>query len=81
VRNSTRSRAVEWPGHSICVGGAVKRWAGEGRYDEIESEIRRLLVAANTHVQLPAVSHEATVFARTGPPSYAGITNEIVYRS
>jgi hypothetical protein len=49
---------------------------GEGRYDEIESEIRRLLAAGNPGVQLPAVSHEATVFARTGQLSYAGITNE-----
>jgi hypothetical protein len=49
---------------------------GEGRYDEIESEIRRLLTAVNPGVQLPAVSHEATVFARTGQLSYAGITNE-----
>jgi thiol-disulfide isomerase/thioredoxin len=67
-----------WPAKYLFDGDGrlVKRWAGEGRYDEIESEIRRLLVAANTHVQLPAVSHEATVFARTGPPSYAGITNE-----
>jgi thiol-disulfide isomerase/thioredoxin len=67
-----------WPAKYLfdADGRLVKRWAGEGRYDEIESEIRRLLVAANAHVQLPAVSHEATVFARTGPPSYAGITNE-----
>ena len=67
-----------WPAKYLFDGDGrlVKRWAGEGRYDEIESEIRRLLVAANTHVQLPAVSHEATVFARTGPPSYAGISNE-----
>ena len=67
-----------WPAKYLFDGDGrlVKRWAGEGRYDEIESAIRRLLVAANTHVQLPAVSHEATVFARTGPPSYAGITNE-----
>jgi hypothetical protein len=49
---------------------------GEGSYDEIESEIRRLLAAGNPGIQLPAVSHEATVFARTGQLSYAGITNE-----
>ena len=67
-----------WPAKYLFDGDGrlVKRWAGEGRYDEIESEIRRLLVAANTGVQLPAVSREATVFARTGQPSYAGITNE-----
>src|SRR5919107_3534333 len=57
-----------WPAKYLfdADGRLVKRWAGEGRYDEIESEIRRLLVAANTHVQLPAVSREATEFSRTG---------------
>jgi thiol-disulfide isomerase/thioredoxin len=67
-----------WPAKYLFDGDGrlVKRWAGEGRYDEIESEIRRLLVAANTHVQLPAVSHETAAFGRTGQPSYAGITNE-----
>ena len=40
------------------------------------TEIRRLLTATDPGVQLPAVSHEATVFARTDQPSYAGITNE-----
>jgi thiol-disulfide isomerase/thioredoxin len=67
-----------WPAKYLfdADGRLVKRWAGEGRYDEIESEIRRLLVAANAHVQLPAVSHEATAFASTGQPSYAGMTNE-----
>ena len=49
-------------------------------YDEIESEIRRLLKATNPGVQLPAVSHEATVFARTDQPSYAWITDETCIR-
>jgi thiol-disulfide isomerase/thioredoxin len=67
-----------WPAKYLfdAQGKLVKRWAGEGRYDEIESEIRRVLVAANPHVQLPAISREANLFARTGQPSYAGITNE-----
>ena len=67
-----------WPAKYLFDGEGklVKRWVGEGRYDEIESEIRRLLAATNPGVQLPAVSHEATVFARTDQPSYAGITNE-----
>jgi thiol-disulfide isomerase/thioredoxin len=67
-----------WPAKYLFDGEGklVKRWVGEGRYDEIESEIRRLLAAANSGVQLPAVSREAAVFARTGEPSYAGITNE-----
>lgn len=67
-----------WPAKYLfdARGKLVKRWVGEGRYDEIESEIRRLLAAAGPRVQLPAVSHEAAVFARTGQPSYVGITNE-----
>jgi hypothetical protein len=67
-----------WPAKYLYDGEGklVKRWVGEGRYDEIESEIRRLLAAGNPGVHLPAVSHEATVFARTGQLSYAGITNE-----
>jgi hypothetical protein len=67
-----------WPAKYLFDGQGklVKRWVGEGRYDEIESEIRRLLAAANPGLQLPAVSDEATVFARTGQSSYAGITNE-----
>ena len=67
-----------WPAKYLFDGHGklVKRWVGEGRYDEIESEIRRLLAAANPGLQLPAISDEATVFARTGQPSYAGITNE-----
>ena len=54
----------------------MKRWVGEGRYDEIEQEIRRQLTAANPGTQLPSTTAEATAFARTGQPSYAGITNE-----
>jgi thiol-disulfide isomerase/thioredoxin len=67
-----------WPAKYLFdrQGKLVKRWVGEGRYDEIESEIRRLLAAVNPGVQLPPVSQEATGFARTGQPSYAGITNE-----
>ena len=67
-----------WPAKYLFDGQGklVKRWVGEGRYDEIESEIRRLLAADKPGLQLPAVSDEATVFSRTGQPSYAGITNE-----
>jgi hypothetical protein len=67
-----------WPAKYLFDGQGhlVKRWVGEGSYDEIESEIRRLLAAAHSGARLPPVSHEATVFARTGQPSYAGITGE-----
>jgi hypothetical protein len=67
-----------WPAKYLFDGEGklVHRWVGEGRYDEIESEIRRLLAAADPGVRLPSVSREATEFARTGQPSYGGITNE-----
>jgi thiol-disulfide isomerase/thioredoxin len=67
-----------WPAKYLFDGQGrlVKRWVGEGRYDEIEAEIRRVLVAARPGTQLPAVSPEAAAFAKTGEPSYAGITSE-----
>jgi hypothetical protein len=67
-----------WPAKYLFdrQGKLIKRWVGEGRYDEIETELRRVLAAAAPRVQLPAVSREATLFAKTGQPSYAGITNE-----
>src|SRR3954466_10384181 len=57
-----------WPAKYLFDGQGklVQRWVGEGQYDEIESEIRRLLTATDPGVQLPAVSAEATRFARTG---------------
>src|SRR5688572_20801928 len=68
-----------WPAKYLFDGEGklVNRWVGEGRYDEIESEIRRLLSSRNPGVTLPAVSHEVTAFEKTGQLSYAGITNEI----
>jgi thiol-disulfide isomerase/thioredoxin len=67
-----------WPAKYLfdARGRLVKRWVGEGSYDEVEAEIRRLLAAAKPGIQLPAVSQEASRFAQTGQPSYAGITNE-----
>ena len=67
-----------WPAKYLfdAHGKLVKRWVGEGSYDKIEAEIRRLLVAARPGTTLPAVSLEATAFAKSGMPSYAGITEE-----
>jgi len=67
-----------WPAKYLFDGQGrlVKRWVGEGRYAEIEEEIRRQLVAARPGMLLPSFSPEATAFARTGEPSYAGITQE-----
>ena len=67
-----------WPAKYLFDnrGRLVKRWVGEGSYDEIESEIRRLLAAAQPGIRLPAVRREASTFAKTGQPSYAGTTNE-----
>jgi thiol-disulfide isomerase/thioredoxin len=67
-----------WPSKYLfdSQGTLVKRWVGEGRYDEIETEIRRQLVTARPGIQLPAISPEATAFGKTGQPSYFGITGE-----
>ena len=67
-----------WPARYLfdARGELVKRWVGEGRYDDVETEIRRQLVAARPATPLPPVSPETTVFARTGQPSYLGITGE-----
>ena len=67
-----------WPAKYLfdAQGKLVKRWVGEGRYGEIEAEIRRLLAAAMPGAQLPAVTSEVAAFAKAGEPSYAGITNE-----
>ena len=67
-----------WPAAYLfdAQGKLVKRWIGEGSYDQIESEIRRLLLVANPGTKLPEVSAEARAFAKTGMPSYAGITGE-----
>jgi thiol-disulfide isomerase/thioredoxin len=67
-----------WPTKYLfdARGTLVKRWVGEGSYGDIEAEIRRLLVAASPGTELPAISPEATAFAKTGEPSYAGITAE-----
>ena len=67
-----------WPAKYLYDGQGrlVKRWVGEGHYDEIEAEIRRQLMTATPGTQLPSTTPEATAFARTGQSSYAGITNE-----
>ena len=67
-----------WPAKYLYDGQGrlVKRWVGEGHYDEIEAEIRRQLMTATPGRQLPSTTPEATAFARTGQSSYAGITNE-----
>ena len=50
-----------WPAKYLFdrQGKLVKRWVGEGSYDEIEAEIRRLVVSGTPDVHLPAVSQEA----------------------
>ena len=67
-----------WPAKYLFDdrGRLVRRWLGEGSYDEIEREIRRLLVAAHPKRELPNVIELTSAFAKTGQPSYAGITNE-----
>jgi thiol-disulfide isomerase/thioredoxin len=67
-----------WPAKYLfdVQGKLVRRWVGEGDYDQIEAEVRRLLMAAHPGITLPAPSAEAQAFARSGQPSYAGITGE-----
>jgi thiol-disulfide isomerase/thioredoxin len=67
-----------WPAKYLFDdrGRLVRRWVGEGSYDEIEREIRRLLLGAQPGITMPPVSDESSTFAKTGQPSYAGITNE-----
>jgi hypothetical protein len=67
-----------WPAKYLFDdrGRLVRRWVGEGSYDEIEREIRRLLAAAHPGIPLPAVTGEVLALATKGGPSYRGITNE-----
>ena len=67
-----------WPTKYLfdAQGTLVKRWVGEGDYSDIEAEIRRLLVRASPGTKLAPISLEATAFAKTGEPSYGGITAE-----
>jgi len=67
-----------WPAKYLFDdrGRLVRRWVGEGSYDDIEREIRRLLAVGHPGRELPNVSELALTFAHTGQPSYAGITGE-----
>jgi thiol-disulfide isomerase/thioredoxin len=67
-----------WPTKYLfhANGRLVKRWIGEGSYGDVETEIRRLLVAAKPGTTLPPISPEATASAKTGQPSYLGMTAE-----
>ncbi|MEH0844487.1 redoxin family protein [Micromonospora sp. CPCC 205711] len=67
-----------WPAKYLfdADGGLVDRWVGEGSYERVESEIRRLLEVRAPGTRLPPVSPEAMAFATTGEPSYVGITLE-----
>src|SRR5215470_2726567 len=53
-----------WPAKYLfdAQGKLVKGWIGEGRYDEVEAEIRRLLVAANPSVKLPPTTKEVAAY-------------------
>jgi thiol-disulfide isomerase/thioredoxin len=67
-----------WPTKYLfdANGRLMMQWVGEGSYSDVEAEIRRLLVMANPGAALPPISPEATAFAKTGQPSYEGITAE-----
>ncbi|PZG01963.1 redoxin domain-containing protein [Micromonospora deserti] len=67
-----------WPAKYLfdANGRLVDRWVGEGAYERVESEIRRLIEIRAPRTKLPPVSPEAMAFATTGEPSYLGITPE-----
>ncbi|MGN9778410.1 redoxin domain-containing protein [Micromonospora sp. H33] len=67
-----------WPAKYLfdADGRLVDRWVGEGSYERVESEIRRLLEIRAPRTKLPPVSPEAMAFATTGEPSYFGVTPE-----
>ncbi|MGW5670863.1 redoxin family protein [Micromonospora sp. NPDC003776] len=67
-----------WPAKYLfdAAGRLVQRWIGEGDYDRVESEIRRLLEIRAPRTELPPVTPEVTGFATVGEPSYLGITPE-----
>ncbi|WP_433317863.1 redoxin family protein [Micromonospora chersina] len=67
-----------WPAKYLfdADGRFVRRWVGEGDYERVESEIRRLLEMRAPGIPLPPVSPEVSSFATTGEPSYVGITPE-----
>jgi hypothetical protein len=67
-----------WPAKYLfdAQGRLVKRWIGEGSYDEIEATIRNLLLAANPGISLPKVTPEVSAFQKKGMPSYGGLTDE-----
>ena len=59
-----------WPAKYLfdAQGNLVMRWVGEGSYDQIESEIRRLLLAANPGTQA-AASQPRSERVREGRPA------------
>jgi thiol-disulfide isomerase/thioredoxin len=67
-----------WPAKYLfdADGEFVDRWIGEGAYDDVEAEIRKLLVAAAPGTELPPITAEVRAFTATRQPSYAGITAE-----
>ncbi|HKA90576.1 MAG TPA: redoxin domain-containing protein [Haliangiales bacterium] len=53
-----------WPAKYLfdARGKLVKSWMGEGGYNEVEAEIRRLVLVANPAAKLPPVTREVTEF-------------------
>jgi thiol-disulfide isomerase/thioredoxin len=62
-----------WPAKYLfdAQGKLVGRWVGEGSYEQVESEIRRLLKAAHPGATLPEASRETRALATTSALSYA----------
>jgi hypothetical protein len=67
-----------WPAKYLfdARGRLIDRWIGEGDYDRVEAQVRRLLSEATPTVKLPPTTPEAAGYAASGQPSYVGITEE-----
>jgi thiol-disulfide isomerase/thioredoxin len=67
-----------WPAKYLfdAQGKLVKMWLGEGHYEEVEGEIRRLLVAANPSVKLPPITKEVSEFRAADYARREGISPE-----
>src|SRR5262245_13164341 len=65
-----------WPAKYLfdTDGKLVKRWIGEGEYDDVETEIRRLL--ARPGVKLPPVTPEVVAYGAADMGRRLGITGE-----
>jgi thiol-disulfide isomerase/thioredoxin len=65
-----------WPAKYLFdqQGKLVKRWVGEGGYDQVETEIRRLL--GQPGVKLPPITPEVVAYRAADDARHEGLTSE-----